>query len=217
MNPRASKVGERLHIDMGGPIDTPPIGGYRHFVLLKDEYSNYRFIHFVKTKDALFDALRQTICEIESKGFKVQTLVSDCGIELTRSKELLLSKSITHETSAPFTPQQNGFIERDNRTVVKAARTLLIHKKLPEYLWGEAANVAVYVLNRVMNKNTKTKNPYGLYHGTIPKVSHLKVFGSLAQVKMQEKKRSGYLRKLEPRVMKTILIGYEQVILIISA
>lgn len=142
----------------------------------------------------------------------MQTLVSDHGSELTsgKTKELLLSKSIIHDFSAPFTPEQNGFIERGNRTVVEAVRSMLIHKNLPEYLWGEAANVAVYVLNRIVNKNTRPKTPYEIYFGSVPKVSHIRIFGSLALVKMQEKKRSGYQRKLEPRAMTTISVGYEK-------
>lgn len=210
--PRATVVGERLHIDMCGPIPVATIAGAKHFVLLKDEYSNYKFIYFVKTKDNLFEALDKTIAEIQSRGFKVKTLVSDRGSELTsnRTKELLNRKDILHELSAPFTPEQNGFIERENRTIAEAARTMLIHKDLPAYLWGEAANTAVYIYNRIINKNTEPKTPFELYYGCVPRIDHIRVFGSIAMVKAQEKKRSGYQSKLEPRANKCILVGFEK-------
>ena len=48
----------------------------------------------------------------------------------------------------PYSPQQNGAAERENRTLVKAARSMLQAKKLPNKLWAEAVNTAAYVLNR---------------------------------------------------------------------
>lgn len=93
---------------------------------------------------------------------------------------------------------------------MEATRALLYSKNLPEKLWGEAANAVVHVLNRTINKNTACKTPYELYFGVKPNLSHIKVFGCLALVKAQEKKRSGYQKKLEPRASKGILVGYER-------
>lgn len=127
-----------------------------------------------------------------------------------RTQAFLEKEGIAHKVSAPFTPQQNGFIERENRTLMEAVRSMLFHRRLPEYLWGEAANAAVYTLNRLINKNTNNKTPFELYHGCKPRVSHLRVWGCVAYMKMQEKKRSGYQRKLDPRSVKLILVGYER-------
>ena len=127
-----------------------------------------------------------------------------------RTQEFLLSQSIAQETSAPLTPEQNGFIERENRTVMESVRSMLFHRKMPEKLWGEAANTAVYLLNRSINKNTGNQTPYELYFGEKPRVTHIKIFGSLAMMKLQEKKRSGYQKKLDPRAKQTLLVGYER-------
>lgn len=153
--------------------------------MFKDEYSNYRLIYFVKTKDQVFDCIVMSVAQIFADTQKqvVTELVSK------RTQDFLLEKSIIQETSAPFTPEQNGFIERDNRTVMEGARSILFDKKLPQKLWGEAANTVVYLLNRSVNKNTGAKTPYELYFGKKPKVNYLRVFGSLAYMKLQEKKR----------------------------
>ncbi|GJS04997.1 reverse transcriptase domain-containing protein [Tanacetum coccineum] len=45
------------------------------------------------------------------------------------------SVGITHEKTVPRTPQQNGVVERRNRTLVEAARTMLIFSKAPLFLW----------------------------------------------------------------------------------
>ncbi|GKF06081.1 retrovirus-related pol polyprotein from transposon TNT 1-94, partial [Tanacetum coccineum] len=55
---------------------------------------------------------------------------------------------ISHQTSVARTPQQNGVVERQNRTLVEAARTMLIFSKAPLFLWAEAINTACYTQNR---------------------------------------------------------------------
>lgn len=76
-------------------------------------------------------------------------------------------------------------------------------------MWCESATTAVYSLNRSVNCNTLDKTPYELYFGEQLSVSHIRIFGSLAYVKTQTKKRSGYQKKVEERATKGILVGYE--------
>nr|GFC27272.1 putative ribonuclease H-like domain-containing protein [Tanacetum cinerariifolium] len=71
-------------------------------------------------------------------------------------KEYFDSVGITHETSAAKTPQQNGVVERINRTLVEAARTMLIFSHAPLFLWAEAIATAVY--NRMIKKIMETMN-----------------------------------------------------------
>lgn len=210
---RAEEVGQRIHVDICGTVGVETISGSKYFVLFKDEFSNYRHIYFIKTKDQAYDSLKKCVATIEADtNQKVKRLVSDRGSELTskRTQEFLMNQGISHEVSAPFTPQQNGFIERDNRTVMEAARSMLFHKKLEEKLWGEAANTAIYLMNRVPNKNTGNATPFELYFKRKPRLSHVRIFGSLAIIKQQEKKRSGYQQKLEPRGKKGILVGFDR-------
>jgi hypothetical protein len=63
---------------------------------------------------------------------------------------------------APYTPQQNGVIERQNQTVVGTAQSMLKAKNLPGIFWGEAVMAAVYTLNRTMMKDNGGKTPYEL-------------------------------------------------------
>lgn len=182
-------------------------------MLFKDEYSNYRHIYCSKTKDETYDCIRKCVAKIRGDtGAQVRCLVSDCGSELIskRTQEYLIQNKISQELSAPFTPQQNGLIERDNRTVMEGARAMLFHRQLPEKLWGEAVNTMVYILNRSINRITGYKTPYEKYFKAVPNVSHLRVFGSFAMVKQQDKKRSGYQKKLEPRSKPLLLTGYDK-------
>ena len=69
-----------------------------------------------------------------------------------------------HFTAAPYTPQQNGVVERRNHTVVEMARCLLKGKGVPGELWGEAVSTVVYLLNRAPTRSLKMKTPYEAWH-----------------------------------------------------
>ncbi|KAJ9545006.1 hypothetical protein OSB04_024713 [Centaurea solstitialis] len=75
---------------------------------------------------------------------------SDNGTEFKNStiKEYLTSVGITHNFSAPKTPQQNGVVERKNRPIVEVARTMLNASGLPLTFWAEAVSIACYTQNR---------------------------------------------------------------------
>ncbi|GJS98157.1 retrovirus-related pol polyprotein from transposon TNT 1-94 [Tanacetum coccineum] len=66
---------------------------------------------------------------------------------------------ISHETSVPRSPQQNGVVERRNRTLMEAARTMLIFAKAPLFLWAEAVATACYTL-KIVSVHTRTEKPY---------------------------------------------------------
>nr|GEX51176.1 zinc finger, CCHC-type [Tanacetum cinerariifolium] len=63
---------------------------------------------------------------------------------------------IIHETTAPYTPQQNGVAERKNKALKEMANAMLSYSGLSDVLWGEAMLTACYLLNRVPNKRNKT-------------------------------------------------------------
>nr|GFA26222.1 hypothetical protein [Tanacetum cinerariifolium] len=74
-------------------------------------------------------------------------------------------KGIKREFSNARTPQQNGVVERRNRTLIEAARTMLADAKLPVTFSAEAVNTACYVQNRVLINKSQNKTPYELFNG----------------------------------------------------
>ncbi|WVZ70950.1 hypothetical protein U9M48_019579 [Paspalum notatum var. saurae] len=76
-----------------------------------------------------------------------------------------------------YVPQQNGVVERKNRTLVEMARTMLDEHRTPRKFWAEAINTACYVSNRIFLRAVLNKTSYELRFGRQPKVSHLRVFG----------------------------------------
>nr|GEY07258.1 hypothetical protein [Tanacetum cinerariifolium] len=83
---------------------------------------------------------------------QVQRVRTDNGTEF---KNKTLSNffdevGITQQFSAARIPQQNGVVERRNRTLVEAARTMLTFANLPSFLWAEAIATACFIQNHLI-------------------------------------------------------------------
>ncbi|GBP95854.1 Retrovirus-related Pol polyprotein from transposon TNT 1-94 [Eumeta japonica] len=96
-------------------------------------------------------------------------------------------------------------VQKEIRTIVESARSMLYARDLPLDLWAEAVNCAVYILNRTSSSQTPGKTPYELWNGTKPELGHLKVFGSIGYVHVPDQLRT----KLEKKSEKMLLIGYD--------
>jgi hypothetical protein len=92
-------------------------------------------------------------------------------------------EGIQRHYSAPYSPQQNGMVERCNQTVVAAARALLTQCGMPAVYWGEAVMTVVHLLNHSLTSALDGKTPYEAWHKRKPTISYLHVFGYLAFVK----------------------------------
>ncbi|GKF93877.1 retrovirus-related pol polyprotein from transposon TNT 1-94 [Tanacetum coccineum] len=111
----------------------------------------------------------------------VQNVRTDNGTEFVNQtlREWYENIGITHQTSVARTPQQNGVVERRNRTLVEAARTMLIFSKAPLFLRAEAINAACYTQNRFLIRLRYNKTPYELMQDKKPDLSFFHVFCSL--------------------------------------
>ncbi|WVZ97328.1 hypothetical protein U9M48_042876 [Paspalum notatum var. saurae] len=166
-----------------GPITPATPSSNHYFLLLVDDYGRFMWVAPPGSKDAAPAAIRRIRAAAERK---------------TGRKPLA-------RLTAPYTPQQNGVVERRNQTVVAMARSMIKAKGLPGTFWGEAVNTAVYILNRTTTKGTGGKTPYELWNGTTPAVHHLRTFGCVAHVK----NIGPNVKKLDDRSKPMIFVGYE--------
>ncbi|GJV71240.1 retrovirus-related pol polyprotein from transposon TNT 1-94 [Tanacetum coccineum] len=86
-------------------------------------------------------------------------------------------EGIEHQTSTPRTPEQNGVVERGNRTLVEAAQTMLSASKLPLFFWAEAIATACYTQNRSIIIPIHEKTAYHIINNRKPSIKHLHIFG----------------------------------------
>lgn len=138
----------------------------------------------------------------------MKCLRSDNGLGFVNSEvaAILEKHGIRHQRTVPFTPEQNGSAERDIRTIVEAARTMLIAKSLPKSLWAEAVNTAVFVLNRTGNSSVLNESPFKVWFGKTPSIDSLHVFGSNAYVHVPKEKR----RKWDSKSIDGVFVGYSE-------
>jgi transposase InsO family protein len=111
---------------------------------------------------------------------RIKKIRSDNGMEFNNSQieGFLEEEGIKHEFSYPYTPQQNGVVERKNRTLLDMARTMLDEYKTSDRFWAEAVNTACYAINRLYLHRILKKTSYELLTGKKPNVSYFRVFGS---------------------------------------
>ncbi|GJY13748.1 putative ribonuclease H-like domain-containing protein [Tanacetum coccineum] len=175
-----SKPLHMLHMDLFGPTNVKSLMKKSYCLVVTDDFSRFSWVFFLATKDETSGILKTFITEIENQlDHKVKVIRSDNGTEFKNSimNQFCEMKGIKREFSVARTPQQNGVAERKNRTLIEAARTMLVDSKLPTTFWAEAVNTACYVLNRVLVIKPHNKTPYELIRGRPPLIDFMKPFG----------------------------------------
>ncbi|GJU31057.1 ribonuclease H-like domain-containing protein [Tanacetum coccineum] len=130
-------------------------------------------------KEGLFNGKRLNKIGIENLiDLKVKVIRCNNGTEFKNRimNQFCEMKGIKREFSVARTPQQNGVVERKNRTLIEAARTMLADSKLPTTFWAKVVNTACYVQNRVLVIKPHNKTPYELFLGRKPALSFMRPF-----------------------------------------
>ncbi|GJX09292.1 retrovirus-related pol polyprotein from transposon TNT 1-94 [Tanacetum coccineum] len=196
-----------LHMDLCGPMRVASVNGKKYILVIVDDYSRFTWVKCLRSKDEapafIINFLKMIQVRLKETVRRIRT---DNGTEFVNQtlREYYEKVGISHETSVARSPQQNGVVERRNRTLIEAARTMLIYAKAPLFLWAEAVATACYTQNRSMIRRRHGKTPYELLHNKPPDLSYLHVFGALCYPTND----SENLGKLQPKADIGIFIGY---------
>ncbi|KAJ9536355.1 hypothetical protein OSB04_un000473 [Centaurea solstitialis] len=126
---------DMIHMDLCGPMRVERLARKKYMLVLVDEFSRFTWLEFLRAK---FDAADRIIAFIKQiqilLGHKVKKLRSDNSTEFRNAKlqSFLEDVGISHNFSVVHTPQQNGVVERKNRTLVEAARSMMAHSGVPQ-------------------------------------------------------------------------------------
>ncbi|GJS50358.1 retrovirus-related pol polyprotein from transposon TNT 1-94 [Tanacetum coccineum] len=147
--------------------------------------SEGRSTYFLRSKDETPGVLIDFLTLVQ-RGLHAQvtTVRTDKGTEfLNKTLHAYFAKEgIRHETSTARTPEQNGIVERRNRTLVEAARTMLSAAKVPLFFWAEAIATACFTQNRSLVIPRHEKTPYHIINARKPSVKFFHIFGSLCYI-----------------------------------
>ncbi|WVZ75264.1 LOW QUALITY PROTEIN: hypothetical protein U9M48_023337 [Paspalum notatum var. saurae] len=126
------------------------------FFLVVDDFSQFMWVELLATKDQALHYIKKIKASSKNElGEKLKAIITDRGGEFKPHLFILFCNEtgIKHFTTTPYTPQQNGVVERRNQNVVEMARCMLKSKVVPPKFLGK------------------------------PKVSHLCTFGCVAHMK----------------------------------
>ena len=149
---KTDKILQIVHSDVMGPMKTVSQGGAKYVVTFIDDFSRYTVVYFMAQKSEVVDKFAKYKAMMENQfDTKIKCLRTDNGKEFINKKMGMICSNagIIHQTTIPYTPQQNGLAERMNRTIVERARAMIEHMQVDPEWWAEAVNTAVYITNRL--------------------------------------------------------------------
>ncbi|RVE41307.1 hypothetical protein evm_014045 [Chilo suppressalis] len=197
-----------IHTDVHGPLNPTGYGGERYFVSFIDDFSKIAMVYCINKKSEVFDCFFKYIRFVQNKTEKnIKEIRCDNGKEYINKDFFKLCKQegIYLNPAPPYTHELNGVAERYNRTIMDRARCLLQEAKLDKRYWPECVKAASYIGNRLLTNTYIKKTPYELFFGIKPDVSHFKIYGSSAFVRIPEECRTS---KLNAKAIKGVLVGY---------
>ena len=200
--------GAILHSDIGN-LPTPSLGKSNYIVVFVCEASRYIRCYFMNKADAstLCSRINQCLANQNADiGRLPVKLHSDKGRNYMSDEvvQFLYDKHITPSYSTAHNHEENGLSEKTLQDIMNMARSMLYDSDAPNSMWAEAANNAVYIMNRIY-KASLDKTPYEAYFGIKPDISHLKKFGSPVMVQIPKQLR---LNKLDYRAKEMRLVGH---------
>ncbi|GJR59681.1 retrovirus-related pol polyprotein from transposon TNT 1-94 [Tanacetum coccineum] len=203
---------ELLHMDLFGPSAIRSYGGNRYTLVIVDDYSRFTWTRFLANKTEAFEKFEVFSKMIQNKlGCSIVSIRTDHGREFDNEVQFgnyCDLNGISHNFSAPRTPQSNGVVERKNRTLQEMSRTMLNEQSIPQKFWCNAVDTSTYIINRVSIRRILEKTPYELLRGRKPKLNYFRVFGSKCFVLNTK----DYLTKFDPKSYE----GVFQVVIVLA-
>jgi transposase InsO family protein len=208
----AVMLGERIIIDISS-IKQVSYGGAKFWLLVQDEYSDYLWSFFLSTKSEQTEVLFNWIASYQKQyDMTIKTIGCDnSGENLKLKKELSNSQyNIKFEFTAPYTPQQNGKIERKFATLWGKVRSTMNSAQLPwtlcNKLWDQCAKLITQLQNILISKE-HGDSPYKMMHDKEPEwLNNLHKFGELAIV--HDGANANIRAKLQDGGLAAIFVGY---------
>nr|GEY83343.1 putative ribonuclease H-like domain-containing protein [Tanacetum cinerariifolium] len=162
-----------LHMDLYGPMRVESVNGKKYILVIGVDYSRFTWVKFLRSKDETPKFIIKFLKMIQVRlKVLVRPIQTNNGTEFVNqtSYDYYEEVGISHKTSVARSPQQNGVIERRNRTLIEAARTMLIYAQAPLFLWAEAVATACFTQNRSIIRLRHGKTPYELLHSKLPEL-----------------------------------------------
>ncbi|GKA08087.1 retrovirus-related pol polyprotein from transposon TNT 1-94 [Tanacetum coccineum] len=176
------------------------------------------YVRDLKGNDLLTDETPEVLIDflkLVQRGLnaQVRTVQTDKGTKFLNKTlhAYFAQEGIEHQTSTARTPEQNGIVERRNRTLVEVARTMLSAAKVPLFIWAEAIATTCFTQNRSLVIPRHEKTPYHIINGRKPSVKFFHIFGSLCYIVMDGENLDKMVYNKRTRVIvETIHVNFDE-------
>ena len=193
-----TQPGDLTHMYLCGKCSPISIHGNQYFHTFLDDASRRPQVCFLKTKDGAISVVKNYITNLRTQGKNPKALHFDRRKEFVNDDLLtwLTEQGIEIQMMASYSPAQNGAAEQLNRTLIELARTMLLERDVPLFLWEYAIRHAAYLREHAETRARLGTTPYTKWNGKKPNVSHLCEFGTPVFILQQGQKEPP---KLQPR------------------
>ncbi|MBW0538940.1 hypothetical protein O181_078655 [Austropuccinia psidii MF-1] len=198
--------GDVIVVDLMGPFPLS-VDKFLYAMIIQDHFSSLVAFIPLKAKSDAAKHLRDWLVQFASIAHTtIKRVRTDNGGEFNSSflSSFFKEKGIIHEKTIPYEHHQNGKVERTNRTLAEAERSMMIHANLPPIFWTYALRHAAWVFNRVLH-NTNVTTPYEAVIKRKPSLTLLRVFGCKAFIHNRTQKKD-----LTAKAKEVIHLGVAQ-------
>ncbi|KAI5347615.1 hypothetical protein L3X38_000502 [Prunus dulcis] len=207
---KSVKPFDLVHSDVWDPARVTS-NGFHWFVTFINYCTRITWVFLLKNKHDVASILLE-FCIMVSTQFhaRVKVFQTDNGGEYVNNTltSFFRAQGIIHQTTTPFTPQQNGVSERKNRQLLEIAHSLMLDMYVPHHLWGHVVLSIAYLINHTPRRVLDFKNLHDVFgdHVSSVSVSKLppKVFGCVAYVHVYSHQQN----KLDHCALRCVFIGY---------
>lgn len=174
--------------------------------MMVDDFSRFTWVRFLREKSETLQSFKMLALELSNEKGSIAQVRSDHGGEFENHAfdQFCQEQGIRRQFSGPRTPQQNGIVERKNRTLQQMARAMMHYNQVETRFWAEAISTACYIINRVYVKPGTKTTPNEIWRGKTPNLSHLHIFGCICYI-LNDRENLG---KFDSRCDEGIFLGY---------
>ena len=167
--------------DIWGPINTPSLLGFRYFVIFIDDYSKITYLYLMKEQSELYSIFKSFYMEIKTRfNASLRIFRSDNAHEYfhTSLSQFFDDHGIIHQSSCPYTPQQNSVAKRKMCHLLEVTHALKFHMHVPKSYRSDVVLTVYNLINRMPSTILGGQIPYTVLSPDAP-LFHLprKIFG----------------------------------------
>lgn len=203
---RATRPCEIMWVDLNEVSVRGNVIPKKYILVMIDDFTHYSIIKVLDRKSDAAETIEEIVTLAKTRhGRPVVEIRSDNGGEFSSNsfRGMCQRNGITDTRAAPYHHEHQGRVERFNRTIMNIVRALIFESGAPVELWPVAAEHANFLLNRFPTKANEFRTPYERWFGRLPDVSHIRMFGCLAYVKIEVPGQT----KLDPRSKMVFIVG----------